>query len=191
MNVNGYEIKRGADLGRANLSGADLRDADLYGADLRDANLGRANLRDANLYGATLIDADLYGADLRSANLYGADLRDADLRYANLTEARLPFFQIVPEKGGFTAWKRVRGGVCELYVPARAKRTSSLVGRKCRASHVKVVSAPADGRGIHDAAVVYRPGEIVRADSFDDDIRVECTHGIHFFITRQEAEDYQ
>ena len=26
--------------------------------------------------------------------------------------------------------------------------------------------------------------------SFDDDVRVECAQGIHFFITRKEAEDY-
>jgi len=36
----------------------------------------------------------------------------------------------------------------------------------------------------------YKVGETVKPDSFDDNPFVECTHGIHFFITRQEAEDY-
>jgi len=30
----------------------------------------------------------------------------------------------------------------------------------------------------------------VAAESFDDDVRVECSSGIHFFITKAEAETY-
>ena len=37
---------------------------------------------------------------------------------------------------------------------------------------------------------LYRPGEIIVPDSFDDDRWNECSNGIHFIITRQEAEDY-
>ena len=44
--------------------------------------------------------------------------------------------------------------------------------------------------GMYDPETIYRVGEIVRPDSYDPDIRVECSHGIHFFITRKEAEDY-
>lgn len=29
-----------------------------------------------------------------------------------------------------------------------------------------------------------------RPDKFDPDVRVECSHGIHFFLTREEAETY-
>jgi hypothetical protein len=36
----------------------------------------------------------------------------------------------------------------------------------------------------------YKAGEIIHPDKFDDDIRVECANGIHFFITRREAEEY-
>jgi len=31
---------------------------------------------------------------------------------------------------------------------------------------------------------------LVKPDSFDPDPRVECSHGIHFFMTRKEAEAY-
>lgn len=48
--------------------------------------------------------------------------------------------------------------------------------------------APEDGRGKHDGKVIYRAGEVVRSDKYDDDPRVECTHGIHFFLTKEEAE---
>ena len=77
-------VKRGADLGGADLGGADLRGADLGGADLRGADLGGADLRGADLRGADLGGADLRGADLGGADLGGADLGGADLRGANL-----------------------------------------------------------------------------------------------------------
>lgn len=43
---------------------------------------------------------------------------------------------------------------------------------------------------MYDNRTVYRVGKIIRPDLFDEDIRVECTNGIHFFITRKEAEEY-
>ena len=38
--------------------------------------------------------------------------------------------------------------------------------------------------------IEYTAGHYVEADSFDPDIRVECTHGIHFFMTKKEAEQW-
>jgi hypothetical protein len=160
MNINGYEIKPGADL-----KGADLRGANLYGA---------------NLYGA-----NLEGADLRYADLEGADLYDAKLQ-----GAKLPHFQIVPEEGSFVAYKKVDTGVIKLLIPEDAKRTSSLVGRKCRASHVKVLEGSGVSCTHKNKKLEYKEGEVVYADKYDDDIRVDCTSGIHFFMTRREAEEW-
>jgi len=209
-NLRGASL-RDADLSGASLYGACLRDANLYGACLRDADLSGAGLSGANLRDAYLRDADLRGANLRNANLYGAYLRDANLRGANLYGADLrnanlygadlygadlPHFLIVPEKGGFTAFKKVNGAVLELYVPASAKRTSSLIGRKIRVSHAKVVKAYprtkplSEYKALFKGDFVYVVGETVEADKFDDDIRVECTHGIHCFITRKEAKEH-
>jgi len=84
MNINGYEIKPGADL-----EYADLRNADLSGADLRNANLRYADLEGANLVGANLEGANLEDADLRNANLEDADLRYANLEGADLRSANL------------------------------------------------------------------------------------------------------
>ena len=164
MIVNGYEIKSGAKLRWANLQGANLHGANLQGADLSGANLQ---------------GADLQGAILQGANLRGADLQGADL----------PHFQICPEEGSFIGWKKLyRNVVAKLLIPAEAKRTSSLVGRKCRAEFVKVI----EGRGfsMQDGVTEYREGSLVYPDKYDDDIRIECTHGIHFFMTRKEAEEY-
>ena len=196
---------RGADLKGADLEWADLRGADLRGADLRGADLAGAYLAGAYLTGADLRGADLAGADLKGAYLTGADLREADLAGANLTGtnltgtnlrgaylegADLPNFQICPREGGFYAWKKLNTGVVKIYIPEDAQRTSSLIGRKCRASHVKVISGPEGESPTHDIKLTYKKGEIVYADSYDPDIRVECTHGIHFFMTKEEAEEW-
>ena len=153
-----------------------------------DANLRGANLRGANLRGANLQGADLWGADL-----WGANLQDANLQGANLSP-----FLIVPDAGAFRGWKKLLGGVvCEVEIPADSPRTSSLVGRKCRAAFVTVIglydadgTAVTEGLGTYDATP-YRVGDTVVADAWDDDIRVECTGGIHFFITMTEARAYQ
>jgi hypothetical protein len=186
------EIYPGADLGNA-----DLCNADLSGANLRCANLYCANLRGADLSNADLRNADLRGADLRGADLRCADLRCANLRNANLSGANLPHYQIAPEEGEFVAWKKVQGVVVKLLIPGTAQRTSSLVGRKCRASEALVLAVLGVkdemswvGTSAQDNSTEYRVGARVVPDSYDDDIRVECAHGIHFFITRREAEDW-
>ena len=107
---------------------------------------------------------------------------------ADLRGAKLSVYSIVPEEGGFIAYKAVKGCIVKLFVPDDAERVSIPTSRKCRASYVIVLEG--EGRGIHDGSVYYKPGACIRADKWDPDIRKECTHGIHFFMTRAEAEDY-
>ena len=171
-----------ADLLGAYLQRADLRGAGLYGADLRGADL-----RWVNLYGADLRWVNLYGADLRGANLREANLREANLRGANLREANLPKFQITPKGYPMIGFKKLIGDtVCVLEIPAEAERTASLVGRKCRAEYAKVIS----GSGASSRGGDYVEGQTVYPDKYDGDIRVECTSGIHFFQTYEEAKEY-
>ncbi len=175
---------------RADLSRADLRDAVLSGADLSCADLSGADLSGADLSGADLRDAVLSGADLRDANL-----RDAYLRGADLGDAFLPDFQI-PQDGSLIVWKAVEGGIARIEVPAEAKRTACLINRKCRAEFVRTLEIIIDGEttrsapGRHDRSILYIVGEITRPDSYDDNPAVDCTHGIHFFLTRKDAEEW-
>ncbi len=164
---------------------------DLYGANLRGADLG----------GADLGGADLGGADLRGADLGGADLGGADLRGA----LNLALHQqlIVPEVGAFTAWKKLDGDVvAQLEIPAKAARVGGVIGRKCRAEFAVVVALFREGKklrkvasnrfpSMHDAAFYYEAGKTVRPDSWDPSPLVECAPGIHFFINKQEALEYQ
>ena len=198
-NLNGANLYRasldGANLYRASLNwasldGANLYRANLYRASLDGANLDGANLNGANLDGASLDGASLYRANLDGASLDGASLDGASLYRANLENVKGLAYQI-PQEGELIVWKAVAGGVCKLRVPPEAKRTATPIGRKCRAEWVEVLDAPKNGRGLHDSSVIYRAGEIVRPDKYDPDPRLECTHGIHFFLTREEAEAYR
>ena len=138
-------------------------------------------------------------ADLRRAVLNGADLRGAK----NLPD--LSWTSIVPETGSFIGWKKVwaagigRHVIVKLEILADAKRCNA-TGRKCRCSAAKVLEiqtldgSPAGIDSVENTNykphVMYTVGETVLPDSFDDDRWNECRHGIHFFITRQEAVDY-
>ena len=198
-------VKRGADLRVANLVGADLGDANLVGADLGDANLVDADLRGANLVDANLVGADLRGADLRGANLRGANLGDADLRGANLRGADLrdakdaPFIPTYLPDGEFIAWKKLPNGlIAKLKILEDSKR-SRAAGDKCRCDKCLVLEFQNVDGSISDektytshkyAVCTYTVGEVVRADKWDDNRWVECSHGIHFFIDRQSAVNY-
>ena len=189
-----------ADLKRANLRGADLSFAHLSFADLRGADLRGANFRDTYLSGADLRGADLSGANLRGAYLRGANLSGADLSGADLSGAiindttKLPDFKITPLQDAFIAYKKTSKGVITIQIPANAKRTNCIGSRKCRAEFVKVLDG--EGLGGHSPTqtgyqkLTYNKGDIVTADTYNDDIREECTGGIHFFMTYEEAEAY-
>ena len=187
---------RKANLRGASLRGAALRGADLYGADLYGADLRRADLRRANLREADLREAELRKANLRGASLRGAALREADLREADLREADLGNRKIVPSSGSFFAWKKGGDGeIIKIKIPSWARRTSCLTNRKCRAEFVITIEITKEGKpvleccGRYDKNTIYRVGKCTAPDKYDPDERVYCSHGIHFFLTREEAEE--
>ena len=203
-NLSGLDLS-GADLSGADLRGAALRETRLRDAKLSRANLSRANLTMAGLHWANLSEADLTEANLSWANLRRADLSMVDLTKVNLSEADMAGAHIegtilppplTPSEGDFTGYKKVLQAdgtytVITLRIPTFAQRTSALVSRKCRASHVIVVEGTGVSPTKASRKLTYTPGVIVTADHFDPDRREECTHGIHFFLTREEAEAYQ
>ena len=201
-----------ANLSNADLSNANLSFADLRYADLSNANLSNANLSNANLSNANLSNADLRYAYLRYANLSNADLSNANLSFADLSNANLSFADLsnaenvyipinCPEKGSFIGFKKALTDeeevIVELLITEDAKR-SSATSRKCRCSKAKVLSITSldeteqynKAYSSFDNEFVYELGKTVEPDSFDEDRFDECSNGIHFFITRQEAVDY-
>jgi hypothetical protein len=179
----------GAYLAGADLAGADLAGADLAGAYLAGANLARANLAGANLAGANLARANLARADLAGADLAGAYLAGADLAGAKDADLVIAQTRILPE-GDLIGWKKCNAGVLvKLRIPADAKRSHAF-GRKCRAQFVDVLEVIGGELGItdtHGPRTEYRVGQRVTPNSFDENWQDECSNGVHFFITREEA----
>ena len=208
--ASGANLSR-ADLSRANLSGADLYGANLSRANLSGANLSGADLSGANLSGANLSGANLSGADLSRVNLSWVDLSRVNLSWASLSWADLSWADLsgadlsrvknadlviartrILSEGDLIGWKKCKNNVIvKMQIPSDAKRSHAF-GRKCRAEYVKVLEVIGAEVGIaqHDGKTEYRKGEIVKPDSFDENWQEECAPGIHFFITRIEAENY-
>ena len=210
-----YADLKDANLEASKLENADLEGAYLRGSNLQGADLEGANLRGSNLVDANLRCAYMRHADLRDADLEGANLADADLvgviGLPTLVAAQL---SIVPE-GDIVGWKKARGGVIvKLEIPREAKR-SNAAGRKCRAEYARVVAiyggpVPTGFAALvsdlsqslgatrrcgeeaisrHDPEFIYRVGDVVRpTQPFDEDRWEECAPGIHFYLTREEAE---
>jgi hypothetical protein len=160
--------------------------------------LEEAVRQDANLVGANLVGANLRGANLVGANLVGANLVGANLRGAQ----NIPYIPLAcPSDGAFVGWKKVRNKFCyivKLEIPEYAKRSSATT-RKCRCDKAKVLDIINFDTKEHveqvvnkayDQETLYKVGEMVYPDKFDDNRWDECSNGIHFFINKQDAIDY-
>lgn len=160
-------------------------------------DLKGADLTDANLTGANLTDADLRGANLKGANLTYANLTDAILTGADLSNCIISYPLNCPEIGSFVGWKKAKGLIVKLEICEDALRSSATT-RKCRCSKAKVLaietldgkSGPNQVASTFDENFIYRVGEIVEVKDFDVNRWEECSTGIHFFITRDEAVRY-
>lgn len=143
----------------------------------------------------TLIEAIRRGANLGYADLRGANLRGADLGGAK----DVPFIPINLPEGEFIAWKKLPNGlIAKLKILEDSKRSRS-TGDKCRCDKCLVLEFQNQDGSKSDlktftnknySECVYTVGEIVKADSWDENRWNECSHGIHFFIDRQRAVDY-
>ena len=175
-------------------------------ANLCEADLYRADLIGVNLCGANLCKADLCKADLCGANLYGANLYGANLRGAeNIPTYVCPL--VCPEEGSFIGFKKAilfnsdipdkSHVIVKLKILENAKRSSATT-RKCRCSEAEVISITSlNGNysltkafSSFNPEFMYEVGKIVAVDNFDENRWNECSTGIHFFITRDEAVNY-
>ncbi len=172
--------------------------ADLSSADLRYANLSSADLSYANLSSANLSSADLSSANLRYANLSYANLRYANLSSADQNEGTLFLSIACPEEGSFIAYKKASGKIIKLMITEDAKRSSATT-LKCRASKAKTISIEnIDGTSYcqnfissdYDSSFIYKIGEVVEVTNFDEDRWNECAPGVHFFLSKELAKQY-
>ena len=109
-------------------------------------------------------------------------------------ETALAMIQFLPETGSFEGWKKCSGGIIvKLLIPEDAKRShgSERKARASKATVLEIFGAEEARSGGGYETVIYRKGETVQPDGWDEDRWNVCSHGIHFFLTRIEAENYQ
>ena len=163
-------------------NGMDLRHSDLSGSDLSRSNLRGCDLRRSNLS----------GCDLSRSDLSGCDLSECDLSECkNIPSIVIAQTCILPE-GTLIGWKKCQFNVIvKLQIPAEARRSNG-TGRKCRAEFVDVLEVIGGKTAIsrHDCKTKYIAGTRVTCHEWCEDRWNECAGGIHFFITREEAEAY-
>lgn len=191
---------RASDLSAADIESAIFIKAQAGGSDFRGANCKSVMFWDAELAGCNFRNADLRNAKFSRANLTGSDLTGAvidgaEFLHADLTGVKgLEQFNILPD-GDLIVWKKLRNNlIAKLRIPADAKRISPLGTRICRAELAIVLDIEGGygvGISLRDPDFVYEVGKtVVPTRPFDVDIRDKHTHGINFFLTRDEAVNY-
>lgn len=207
-----------ADLKNANLNRAHLKQARIDHARLECATMTAASLREtilrySNMIGVSLDNANLRDVDLRNCDLSCASIMGTNFKNSYLNNAELErihmssmtsFFSLAcPEEGSFIGYKKaqLRNSVpviVKIMITEDAKRSSATT-RKCRCSKAKVLSITSiDGKTSFNEAIskfdnsfLYKIDEIIEVKNFDEDRWKECSTGIHFFITREEAVNYK
>ena len=201
INLSGADL-RNSDLGDANLMYADLKYADLKYTDLSytnlsDADLRGGDLRGANLMGANLSDTDISDADLRGTNLWDTDLSNTNLKNVKTNINTIGYNLACPEEGSFIGYKRASGCMVKLLILDDVKRSSATT-YKCRCDKAKVLDIEnaytgekiEETKSDYDPKFIYRVGEIITVDDFDDNRWNECSTGIHFFVNKENALNY-
>lgn len=184
---------------------ADLSWMDLFGLDLANRNLSLANMQGCNLTNANLQNANLDSVNLNDAILDGADFQGTKMDYVKMKNVsvkgvkNLPYIPMTcPDDGEFIGYKKASGFILELLIPSDALRSSS-TDRRCRCSKAKVLSVtnkqgqPQDITEVPsslDNTFIYHVGEMIHSD-FDDNRFLINGKGIHFFMEREEAVEYE
>lgn len=175
---------------RANLHAADLR----YSVCV-DCTFTTANMEGADFYKAVFVNSIFSTAILKGVSCKGTVFSNSRLQTASDIPSLLAARCSILPAGDIIGWKKCKyGKIVKLLIPAHAER-SNATGRKCRASEAKVLAiyAPYEGEvdfatSIYSSAFIYRVGEIVKPVTWNTSRWSECGGGIHFYLTREEAE---
>ena len=166
-----------------------------YKSEWKSSSFRRCSFRNTYLSESTLDHINIYYSNLVNAKLFGSNIKNIQYNYATA------FFALqCPEEGSFIGWKQAGDEhkyLVKLLITEDAKRSSATT-RKCRCSKAKVLSIePIDDspeveeiESGYDSEFIYKVGEYVEVGDFDEDRWKECSTGIHFFLTKQEALNY-
>lgn len=198
----------GLDFSNLDLSWSEFENVNFNGAVFDGAILDNIKARNTSFDGASFVEASLKGADFKTCNLSNSNCDGTDFTGAILLDAVLDgikdsprtkhFRMHCPEYGYFIGYKKCfNDRLVTLLILKDSKRCSSTTSA-CRCDRARVLAITnLDGSGHYteavsfvDADFVYRLGEVVVADSYNEDRWLDSSHGIHFWMTKEEALGY-
>ena len=198
----------GMDFSRVDFSNSDFKNVNFRSCKFDNAKLQHTKFENCDLSGSSFAYADLFAADLRACDLSGSNFDGADFFAALLWEAKLDnllvtdrtkfFRNYCPEEGYMFGYKKCfNERMVQLLIPKDAKRCSSTTNA-CRCDKARVVAITDVNRkesykeamSFVDPNFIYRLGEMVYADSYNEDRWHDSSHGIHFWMTFEEALGY-
>jgi len=185
---------RSADFRSADFSFANFSSADFSFADFSSDDFSFADFRSADFRSADFRSADFSSANFSSADFRSADFRSADLNI-NIDENTFGLTINCPKEGAFIGYKKAKNGVIVKLLIMEDSKRSSATTYKCRAS--KVMTLEIDGglqqeiQTAHsNSDLLYRVGKVIEISDFDENRWNECSTGIHFFMSREMAKNY-
>lgn len=202
MDLSGEDLSN-MDFTLSSFQNTVLDGVDFEGSTVENALFDGCSMRKANFRNAKMVTASFRYCDMRECNIEGANLYGAVLEFAKLdgivSDEGTQWFRLhCPETGAFLAYKKcVNDRMVQLLVPADAKRTSATLP-SCRCNKAKVLTIKSfdfkenfdEAWSLVDENFVYRRGEWVEVKNFNEDRWQDSTTGIHFWLTRAEAEAY-
>lgn len=167
-----------AKFSKCDLSFSSFEDASLISTDLRGCKLAFSNCKGANFYASILWQADMEGL-----------VQDEHTQFLR---------NYCPQSGYILGYKKCfNDRMVTLLIPKEARRCSSTT-RACRCDMAKVIAITDTKRELCfneaisfvDANFIYKLGEMVHADSYNEDRWLDSSHGIHFWMSFEEALGY-
>lgn len=183
-----------------NLDGAIFYNSEFYGCSFKDSsfkgvtiecsNFSFSNFYGSDMSGITMNDSDLRNSSFIKAILSGGRFDDTKINSTDFRDSDLT-----------GVWFKTANFIDDIY---RENKTDfniyfensdriNTAKRNCRASFAEVldVIGADEGLSFYDENIIYKRERVVRADKFDLDWKNDETHGIHFFLTEEEAKNYE
>ncbi len=193
-------------LHRTKFSLANLEFAELEGADIDFANFSFANLRNANFNLTRLYHTKLIRADLNCTTFVHTDIKNSTFKECNLVQTNFRYAnaKLIEYRKGKMLRENIIGYkkcfldrsvfsksvIVKLEIPKGAI-VFSIDGGKCRTNKAKVLEIEGADRVFSRFKYMsYYVGDEFNIYDFNCQYNIECAEGIHFFMTREEAEKY-
>ena len=182
---------------------AKINKASLISTTFQDCWIEKSNLNEVYFSRGAILQTTIEETSLNDCKLSDVVLRPAVVDKVETLRTKFiscPGYSSTVPGGKITAYKKLQDEIIvKLTIPETARRVGR-AGEKCRADKAIVESFyNCDGTEIPmtcgfsswDESFRYEKGKVVVPSGFDENRWKTCGQGIHFFLTFEEARNYE